>query len=97
MLTILKILVLTAHQPEPRLMHERGRLEGLSGRLLRHLLGRQLAEFVVNQREQLVGGLGFTPRHSVEDAGDIAHEGNLTETSPKSIPEDRRKTRRDAE
>jgi GTPase SAR1 family protein len=57
---------------------------------------KERVSFILDEIQQVpdwerFGGLGFTPLHSVEDAGDIAHEGNLTETTPKSIPEDRRK------
>ena len=44
------------HQPEVGLMDESGRLEGLARSLLRHLGGRQLAQFVVYQRQESLGG-----------------------------------------
>lgn len=62
-----------AGQPQPRLMHQRRGLEGVVGGLLRHLRRRQLAKFLVNQREQLVGGPGITRVQIAEELGDVGH------------------------
>ena len=41
-------------------MNERGGLQRLAGRGLRHLARRQLAQFVVNKRQEIVDGLDMT-------------------------------------
>ena len=59
-------------------MDEGGRLQGLARRLLRHLRRGQLAELVVNQGQQLVGGLGITGLGAIEDERDLAHATKST-------------------
>ena len=46
------------HQPQVSLVDQGRGLEGLAGLLLGQLLRGQLAELVVDQREELLGGLG---------------------------------------
>ena len=55
-------------QPQIGFMHEGRRLERLTGRLPRHAGSRQSAEFVVDQRQQFVGGLRVTSFQSGESA-----------------------------
>jgi hypothetical protein len=45
----------------------------LAGLLLGQLLGRQLAQLVVDQRQQLLGGLGVALFDGGQDAGNIGH------------------------
>ena len=45
-------------QPEVRLVDQGGGLEGLAGLLRGHPRGGELAQLVVDEREQLGGGLG---------------------------------------
>ena len=42
------------------------------GLLLGHLLGRQLPQLVVDQRQKLLGGLGVALFDGGEDSGDVA-------------------------
>ncbi len=46
-------------QPEIRLVDQGRGLERLPGLLLRQLHGGQLAQFVVDERQELLGGLGI--------------------------------------
>jgi hypothetical protein len=45
------------HQPQIRLVYQRRRLERLPRLLLRELLPREPAQLVIDQRQQLLGGL----------------------------------------
>src|SRR5262249_20286421 len=61
------LLLVFADQAEPGLMNERRRLKRLSGRFPGHLARRQTAQFLVNQRKQLLGGCGISLRHAVKN------------------------------
>ena len=62
-----------ADEPEVRLVDQGGGLEGLPGLLLGQPLGRELAELVVDQRQELLGRLGVALLDGREDAGHVAH------------------------
>ena len=55
-------------------MHQGRGLERLPGCLLGHFLGCQLAEFVIDERQQLCGGVGVTRPHRGKDASHVAHD-----------------------
>src|SRR6185369_14008405 len=65
--------IVDVHQPDVRLMDEGGRLKGLTRRLVRQPLRRQLSQLVINQREKLVGGVGIARPKRREDARDLIH------------------------
>ena len=46
----------TGRRRAPRLVHERGGLQGLSGLLIGHPQDGELPQFLIDHREQLVGG-----------------------------------------
>ena len=62
-------------QPQVRLVDQGGGLERLPGLLLRQPLGGQLAQLVVDQRQELLGGLGVALLDRREDASDVVHGG----------------------
>ena len=62
------------HQPEIRLVDQSRRLERLAGLLLNHLFGRQFAQLVIDQRQQLLSGLRIALFDGIQDLGDIAHK-----------------------
>ena len=62
-------------QPEVRLVDQGRGLERLAGLLLRQLLGGQLAQLVVDQRQELLGRLRVALLDGREDAGDVVHAG----------------------
>ena len=59
MRAVLPGMLLGAGQPQPCFMHQRGGLQRVPARLVRHLARGQLAKFFVNEREQLIGGSGI--------------------------------------
>src|SRR5262249_41221453 len=65
--------LVSINQPEVRLVDQGRGLERLSRPLLGHLLGRQLAEFVVHQRQELRGGVRVALFDGGQDAGNFAH------------------------
>ena len=54
-------------------MHQGGGLKGLTGLLLSQFVGRQLAKLVVDQRQQLRGGVRVAVLDGRQDARDIGH------------------------
>lgn len=54
-------------------MDQGGGLQRLAGFLVGELLGGQLAQLVVDQRQQLPGGLRIAPLDGGQDARDIVH------------------------
>ena len=65
-------------QPQIRLMHQRRRLQRLPRLLLGQLRGRQLPQLVIDQRQQLLGGLRIALLDLRQDAGHIGHAGGNT-------------------
>src|SRR5262249_33193884 len=63
------------HEPEVRFMHQCGRLERLAWLLLRESLCGELAQLVVDQRQELFGGMAVPLLNGREDACDLAHGG----------------------
>ena len=63
-------------------MHERGWLQGLAGRFVGHLVRGELAQFVINQRQQLIGGRGMAALDGLEQLRQFGHVQDATiETS----------------
>ena len=60
-------------QPQVRLVDQGRGLERLAGLLLGQPLGGQLAQLVVDQRQQLLGGLGVALLDGREDPGHFVH------------------------
>ncbi len=45
----------------------------MTRRLVRHLVRRQPAQFLIDQREKFGRGFAIAPLDALEDVGDIAH------------------------
>ena len=58
------------------LVDQRRGLERLAWLLLRHPLGRQLAQLVVNQRQQFGGGPGVAVARGEKDSGHLIRRGH---------------------
>ena len=57
--TVPMLRLLDVHQSDIRLVDQGRGLKRLARLLLGHLLGRQLPQFVVDQRQKLLGGGGI--------------------------------------
>jgi hypothetical protein len=64
--------VVPADETKPDFMHQGGGLEGVTGRVVRHFIRRQLAQFCIDQRQQFIGGPGVTALDGFQNAGNIA-------------------------
>ena len=62
------------HQPQVGLVDQGGGLERLARLLLGQPLRRQLAQLVVDQRQELLGGVRVALLDGGQDARDVAHE-----------------------
>ena len=62
-------------------MNQGGRLEGLVGGLVGHPRGGELAQLVVDEREQVGGGLAVTGRRGVQESRHVGHSANVTSTA----------------
>ena len=60
-------------------MHQCRRLKSMSRRLVRHLVRRESAEFLINERKQVIGGLRVALFDGLEDVGDIAQGSRVAE------------------
>jgi hypothetical protein len=66
-----------AHEPEIRFMHQRRRLKGLARSFMGQLLGREKAEFLIDQRQEFVCSFRVPPFDGVQDARDVGRSGYL--------------------
>src|SRR5262249_30775186 len=66
-----------ADEPEERLVNERGRLEGVPGPLPGQAGRRELAQLVVDEREQLGRRAAVAGRGGVQEAGPVGHCGEV--------------------
>jgi len=55
-------------------MHQRRRLQRLPGFLLSEFLGRQLAQLIIDQRQELLGGVWVALFDRAQDRCDVAHD-----------------------
>ena len=70
--------LLDVHQPQVGLVDQGRGLERLARLLLGQPLRRQLAQLVVDQRQELLGGGRVALLDGGQDAGDVAHAGQFT-------------------
>jgi len=64
----------TSH-PQPRFMNEGGGLQRLAGPFIGHLVGRQPAQFIIDQGQQFLCSLRITGINRTEQLGDVAGHG----------------------
>ena len=60
-------------KPKVGIMHQCRRLQRLPRLFLRHLRGGELAQLIVNERQQFRGCLGIAVFDRLQDAGDVRH------------------------
>ena len=63
--------LLVGPQPYPGFVHKRGWLQRHTGRLMRHPRRGEATQFVVDERQQSIGGLLFAALDAFEDDGDF--------------------------
>src|SRR6266581_3618987 len=73
MAAAIPLLVCPAGETQPRLMHQRRRLQGLAWPFVGHLVRRELAQFLIDEGEQFLCRFGIALLNRVENASDIAH------------------------
>ena len=54
-------------------MHQRGRLQRLTGHFVDHALGGQLAQLAVYERQELRGGVGVALLDRIQALRDVVH------------------------
>jgi hypothetical protein len=72
--TIPVLGLVNVYQPQIGLVDQSSGLEGLAGLLLSEPLGRELAEFIIDQREQPVGGTRIALLDGRDNSRDFAHK-----------------------
>ena len=76
--------LLHVHQPQVGVVDQGRRLQRLARRFLRKALGGQLAQLVVDQRQQLLGRAGVAGLDGGQDLGHLAHGRFLAGEAPES-------------
>ena len=64
---------------QPDLVYECCGLQGLSGFFIGHSDDGEFAQFLIDEREQLLCGLGIALLKGIEDLGDFAHAAHPTD------------------
>lgn len=55
-------------------MYQGRRLQCISGRFISHFRRRELAQLLINQRQELFSGLGVALLNRLDHPRDVAHE-----------------------
>jgi hypothetical protein len=73
----LKARLLLAEEAQPDLVDECGGLEGMPGRLTRHLIRSETAQLTIDQKEQVIGGFGVAGLDGCKHSGNITHPSSI--------------------
>ena len=73
MCAVLQPHLAQAAQPQVGLVHQRGRLQGVSRPLLAQVVVGQLVELVVHQRDEVLERFRVPMAPPLEQLGDVAH------------------------
>jgi hypothetical protein len=65
--------LLGADELKPRFVNQCGRLKRLAGRLLGHLAGRETAQLIIYDGQQLFGAIGITAFNCFQDRRGVVH------------------------
>jgi len=65
---------LVADQPQVGFVDEGGGVEGVAGGFGSHAYGGEFPQFVIEEREQICGGLAVTLLNGFEQAGHVGHK-----------------------
>jgi hypothetical protein len=71
-----EVLLTVTGNLQPGLVHERRGLQGLSGFLMGHPDDGEFAQFLIDQREQLISRCRIARINGAEQLGDFGHEGD---------------------
>ena len=66
-----------ADQPQPGLVHQGGGLQRLPGGFAGQFVCRQLAQLMIDQRQEFLGSLGVALPNSLKHASDVTHVAPL--------------------
>jgi hypothetical protein len=66
-------LPVTPHETQVRFVDQCGRLKRVAGRFLSYLLRRQLPQLLIDEGQELLGGMRITFVQGGQDAGNLAH------------------------
>jgi len=80
-----EVWIRVAHQPQPGFMHQRGGLQSLVGAFIRHARRRQLAQLLIDQRKQFIGGLRVAVLDGLQNAGNVAQPATVIKL-PSVVP-----------
>ena len=80
-----EVWIRAAHQPQPGFMHQRGGLQSLVGAFIRHARRRQLAQLLIDQRKQFIGGLRVAVLDGLKNAGNVAQPATVIKL-PSVVP-----------
>ena len=84
MTTAIPVLLWVAGQPQPGFVHEGRWLQGLSRRLMGHFSRGELAEFLIDQRQQFRGGIAITLLDAFEDLRYLGHARTIPQAASKA-------------
>src|SRR6266446_1558683 len=82
MRAVCKLRLFVAGQAKPSFVNQRRGLERLTRRFVGHLRRRELAQLLIHQREQFVGGVGVALLDGRQDMSDVAHARRPTRFRP---------------
>ena len=71
MRAIFESRVFFADQAHPDLMHQGGGLERVTGRIMGHFVSGELAQFRIDQRQELIGGFRIAVLDGLKNAGHV--------------------------
>lgn len=69
--------LLAIDESQVRFVNERGGLQSLSWLFLGDALSSQAAQFIVDERQQLLGGGGIARFYSRQDLSNVVHDGSI--------------------
>lgn len=79
MCAILPLRLIVAAETEPSFVHEGRGLKCLSWRFPCHFLSGQGPQFFIDQRQELMGGMGISFFDALQDGGEAVHTGSNSE------------------
>lgn len=86
-----ELLASVSSDLQPSFVHERRGLQRLTGFLISHADSRQLAQFLIDQREKLICSFGIARINGAEQLGDVGHEPQSSSLNRNGEPYDRQR------